>query len=451
MKAFLLSTFLLVLLQTWFLRAQSVTAIASGRFHSMILRADGSLWMTGENPVGQLGDGQFITNTPYGTDRLVKSLIDHAVTAAAGQHHSLVITRDGQLWGMGANARGELGIPTLTGLPAVIGVGINPPELILASDTVDVGAGDAHSLVVKRDGSLWTMGYNRYGQLGDGTTEDQHAPVRIVENGVKAVAGNYHRSFFIKTDGSLWGMGYNTFGELGNGDYGTGHYTAVPTQILDGHVLAVAAGAFHTLVLKDDGSLWGMGDNANNQLGFLTSLAHRPTLLVTNGVKAIAAGFTHSLFIREDGSLWGMGSNTSGELGDGTWTKVGQPKKLVQGGVQAVAARNGHSLFMKDDGSVWAMGNNSHGELGDGTFVDANQPHPLVVETRLGLRRDGDGLIYVTGQGIANGVYALESSASLAMPQWTERVRNAADPLGSVTFTNAATLGMEFWRSRQVP
>ena len=97
-------------------------------------------------------------------------------------------------------------------------------------------AGNFHSLFLKNDGSLWAMGYNLYGQLGNGTNNSlaNSFPIQIVPNGVTAVAGGLGglggtHSLFIKSDGSLWGMGNNAYGQLGTGTYVN---TNRPQQIL---------------------------------------------------------------------------------------------------------------------------------------------------------------------------------------------------------------------------
>ena len=87
----------------------------------------------------------------------------------------------------------------------------------------------AHSLFIKSDGSLWAMGWNYYGQLGDGTTTGRPVPVQIVSSNVVAVAAGEISSFFIKLDGSLWAMGNNVNGQLGDGTYIDRHS---PVQIV---------------------------------------------------------------------------------------------------------------------------------------------------------------------------------------------------------------------------
>src|SRR6516162_7860442 len=96
-------------------------------------------------------------------------------------------------------------------------------------------------------------------------------------------------------------------------------------------------------------------------------------------VTDIAAGYGDSFFIKSDGSLWGMGENADGELGDGTsGNSVNKPEETISNNVVAATAGNFHSLVLKSDGSLWAMGNNYQGQLGDGTFNNTNRPEQIV-------------------------------------------------------------------------
>ena len=78
-------------------------------------------------------------------------------------------------------------------------------------------AGYDHSLYIKNDGSLWAVGDNTYGQLGDGTTTDRITPVQIESSGVTMVSASFEHSMYLKSDGSLWAMGRNNSGQLGDG------------------------------------------------------------------------------------------------------------------------------------------------------------------------------------------------------------------------------------------
>ena len=187
-------------------------------------------------------------------------------------------------------------------------------QAALTVTNIAAGNGANHSLFITSDGSLWTMGENQYGQLGDGSFNNTNRPVQIVTGGVTAIAGSGH-TLFIKANGSLWGMGWSYQGQLGDGapvtipPYGIDQ----PEQILAGNVTAVSAGGQHSLILKSDGSLWAMGFNTSGQLGdgtFATSAPYgvdRPEQIVAGNVTAVAAGGGHSLFLKSDGSLWAIG------------------------------------------------------------------------------------------------------------------------------------------------
>jgi len=266
--------------------AQPVTQIAAGIGHSLFLKSDGSLWAVGFNANGQLGDGTF-----NDTNRPEQILMASNVTAiAAGQRHSLFQESDGSLWGVGGNEYGQLGDGNYGTYPNHFGT--SRPEQIVVSNVVAISAGGAHSLFVKNDGSLWGMGGNDIGQLGDGTYNGTNRPEQIlVASNVTAIAAGSCHSLFLKSDGSLWGMGYNYQGQLGDGNFMTKapYGTDRPEQIVASNVTAIAAGGFHSLFLKSDGSLWAMGDNDYGQLGNGTfNNACRPELIVASNVTAIA-------------------------------------------------------------------------------------------------------------------------------------------------------------------
>ncbi|MBZ0090979.1 MAG: hypothetical protein K8F27_01960 [Sulfuricellaceae bacterium] len=92
----------------------------------------------------------------------------------AGYSHALALKADGSLWTWGSNRTGELGdgspVSNYSYLasPAQIGTGFT-----------SIGAGTQTSFAVKADGSVWAWGANGYGQLGDGTTVEWHVPTPI--------------------------------------------------------------------------------------------------------------------------------------------------------------------------------------------------------------------------------------------------------------------------------
>ena len=85
--------------------------------------------------------------------------------------------------------------------------------------------------------------------------------------------------------------------------------------------------------------------------------------------KEIAAGEFHSVAIKTDGTLWSWGLNDKGQLGDGTTINKNVPTQIGTDNdwaiIDAAAATN---LALKTDGSLWSWGNNASGQGGDGNF-----------------------------------------------------------------------------------
>ena len=202
------------------------TAVSAGYYHALALKSDGSLWTWGNN-----------NNTPtrIGTDT------DWTAVSAEG-FHFVALKSNGTLWTWGGNHRGQLGDGT--------NIDRNTPTRIGDSDWKAVSAGALHTAALKSDGSLWTWGDNEYSQLGDGTViTNRNFPTRIgTDTDWAEIAGGGTHTLALKSDGSLWTWGYNNFGQLGDG---TDTRKNTPTRIgTDTDWTAISSGAGHSLALK---------------------------------------------------------------------------------------------------------------------------------------------------------------------------------------------------------
>ena len=88
---------------------------------------------------------------------------------------------------------------------------------------------------------------------------------------------------------------------------------------------------------------------------------------VANGAKAIVAGSQHSMMLKEDGSVWTTGCNIDGQLGHRSNSGSTAFVEVMSSGAALVAAGAFHSMVVMQDGSVWATGSNKFGQFGDGS------------------------------------------------------------------------------------
>jgi len=441
MKSILKVGLVLVLCQGFAIHAATVvTNVAGGLYHSLFLMSDGSLWAMGENGNGQLGDGTFNTNGMNRPEQIVSS---NVVAAAGGYYFSLFLKGDGSLWGMGHNRYGQLGDGTFsTSSP----FGTNRPEQIVSGNVVAIVAGAYHSVFLKSDGSLWAMGRNTYGQLGDGTTNNINAPEQIVPGGVVAIAAGDFHTLFAKSDGSLWGVGNNQFGQLGDG---TTNNVLTPEQIVSGGIRAIAAGNVHSVFVKSNGSLWSMGWNYYAQLGDGTfNTTNKPEQIVASDVVTVAGGLYHNLFLTTGGGLWAFGFDLYGQLGDGrTGVATNKPEQIIPGNVTAIAAGGDYSLFVKSDGSLWGMGRNEYGPLGDGFSASACPlPEQIVPSPQPMLTESISSATHLQFNATCQfgGTFRLLTSANLAQPlsRWTCVATNVVSVRGANNFVATETNGL---------
>lgn len=327
--------------------------VSAGGNHSLLLKSDGTVWASGGNSSGILGDG---TTTNRSTPVRVISGIQ---AVSAGGWHSLFLKSDGTVWASGSNNYGQLGDGTTTNR-------LTPVQVM--SGVKSVSTGDGNSLFLKMDSTVWASGYNNYGQLGDGTTTNRISPVQVM-SGVSAVSIRDHFALFLKTDGTVWASGYNQQGQLGDG---TTINRSTPVQVMSG-VRSVSAGVYQSIFLKLDGTVWTSGGNSYGQLGDGTTIDRSTPVQVMSGVSEISAGGVHNMFVKSDGTVWASGYNGEGRLGDGTTIDRSTPV-LVMSGVRSVSAGVFHSIFMRLDGTIWTAGANTHGRLGDGTTTSRTTP-----------------------------------------------------------------------------
>ena len=237
----------------------------------------------------------------------------------------LAIKSNGALYAFGLNSSGQLGDGTTTNQSSPIPVSVIP----IGWNELSVGA--AFTDALKSDGTLWAWGVGNHGQLGGGNNSNKNIPSQIgTATNWKFISAGQEYSLAIKQDGTLWAWGNNFFGQLGDG---TTADKNAPTQIGTGNNWqSVTAGKYHSQAVKQDGTLWAWGYNNHGQLGDGTLTdKNTPTQIgVAANWKNISSyqGY-HSMVIKQDGTLWTWGYNASGQLGDGTNTDKAAPAQIA--------------------------------------------------------------------------------------------------------------------------
>ena len=232
----------------------NLVAVAAGAYHSLALRADGTVLAWGYNDHGECD--------PPPT-------LGDAIAIAAGGYHSLAISARNTVVAWGANDSGQTDVPA-----NLVGV-------------IAIAAGTWHSLALRADGTLVGWGDNTWGQIS--------IPSGL--SGVVAIAAGGHHSMALKRDGTVvaWGDNTNAQGQFAG-------QSIVPPGLTN--VSAIAAGAYFSMAVRSDGSVVAWGDNGQGQRSLPAGLTN---------VVAVAGGYGHALALKSSGAVAAWGANWNGQ------------------------------------------------------------------------------------------------------------------------------------------
>jgi alpha-tubulin suppressor-like RCC1 family protein len=324
--------------------------------------------------------------------------------------------------------------------------------------------------------TVMTSGYNRYGQLADGTLNNR--PFFLPAAGLPKVDGiSAGANHMLAYQGNVvWAWGSNLEGRLGTGaaipTAGGSAFATFPQKVtsLAGPIHGVAAGANHSLAIAgDDRTVYAWGGNIVGQLASRTTAnsAIPASVKFANGtslrqIEKVTAGAFHSLALSTDRKLYGWGANSFGQLAltiiapfnafateiTAVAAKVnefltGSKEPVFPAGVSItdIAAAGSYSLALIGDtnpngaanGTVWGWGFNGNGQLGPRTAgVGAEVPEAVK-------KQDGNLLTGVTK--VSAGTYhalALVTTAAGSKEVWawglSEKGRLGINPVPLVSF-----------------
>ena len=369
--------------------------IETQNYSTVTLKSNGEIWSYGYNGYGQLGTG----DTTYKVLPTYTG-INNITQISLGGTHTLALDTEGHVWSWGYNGYGELGNGTTTSSTEKVQVKSPDGEGVL-ENIVAISAGNYHSIALDKDGNVYTWGYNGYGQLGLGNTTNTVLPVKVddLEGIIKIEAGNY-TSYVIDNNNHLWSTGYNYYGELGNGSTSNrSKFTQI--QTLENVSDVSASETNSTIVLLSDGTVWGFGNNTNNQLttvGGATPQQLKGPDGMLKDITSISVGYYTGYAITSEEKVLAWGLNNYSQLASGTTetksTPVYMKEKDGNDFTDSMIVSGGRysAELAKSDGTVWGVGYNGYGNIGDGTTNSKNQitcistPHIKLEEREVTLK-----------------------------------------------------------------
>lgn len=283
-----------------FTELENVVDVSSSCYHTLILKDDSTVYAWGENFLGQIGNYNRENNfKPY----MVKELVN-SINIAAGGTFSFAQKINGDAYMWGDNKYGQLGVDFIPSPP-------NTQFIIMP---------------------LYTI----ISTLVNYTSSYSVVPTKTKASKIISISAGNDHALALLNDGTVWAWGRDNCGQLGNGKVGDNESTNTPTKVLDLYnTVAISAGGDYSLALDKDGTVWAWGDNTYAQLGSdeadnKTNLSATPVKVKDlSKIKEISAGVFHSLALREDGTLWGWGRNNFGQLsGKQLEEKIKTPREI---------------------------------------------------------------------------------------------------------------------------
>lgn len=367
------------------IKAKKMIQVSAGSGFTCALRSNRTVWCWGRNDSAQLGNDEY-SNTMIDYIPLPVEVpgISTATQVAAGADasHSCALLQSGKAKCWGGDSYGELG----GGSAYDGGGGLPPIEVKVIETTTQVAAGRDHTCAVLPDGKLECWGHNNYGQLGDGVTDHGNgseygdfSPTAVEAKGISnatQVSAGYQFTCALLSDGTVRCWGLNRFGQLGDG---TTDSSPTPVEVTGiSTAIQVSAGFSYACALLSDGKIECWGHNNNSQLGNgLTDDSSTPVEVTRiSTATQIAAGGFHACALLSSGKVECWGYNGGGALGVGSFDFDEHSIPVEVKGISTatqVTAGEAHTCALLSGGRVDCWGANG-GALGDGSTKSSSTP-----------------------------------------------------------------------------
>ena len=361
--------------------AITIPSVAHSDRFTVVLKEDGTVWATGQNDKGQLGQGNNIdSNIPLQVKIDANTYLTNVKQIDVAKKSVIALTRNGQVYVWGLNDWGQLGqgdsenLIYATRMKGVDGIGY-------IENIIDVSASEANTALIDKDGNVYACGNGDYYQFSD-SRYNSNTLVRIdsFKNGIKSSFGDAVW-MYMNSNGTSWARGYNAQGQIGCNStwtYQSGKY------LVGKDVVDICIGNDSSAIIKEDGTVWTSGKNDYGQL----ALGDRSNRSVFNQVKFedgsevyakyISLGSITFTVLDKNNKSYGAGYGGYGELGNGTkelktyLTQMKYDEDTIADDVLLIGKgeNTGDDLsrsIIRNDGTVWTSGDNTYGNFGNAT------------------------------------------------------------------------------------
>ncbi|KAJ3706535.1 hypothetical protein LUZ61_010240 [Rhynchospora tenuis] len=364
--------------------------VDTGKYHTLLIH-NSSLYSCGSNLCGVLGHGHHMTQCAT-FSRVNFPSLSPVVHVSASHNHAAFVTQSGEVFTCGDNSsyccgHGDIGrtvfkptrIEALRGIPCK-----------------QVATGLSFTVILTRQGHVYTCGNNTHGQLGHGDTVERLTPAIIqllAENSkVVQVAAGPSYTFAVTADGSVYSFGSYTNFCLGHGDQSD---KLVPSAIQsfkrrDIHVVCVSAGDEHALAIDSSGYVYSWGR------GYCGALGHgnqndKPSPELVTALKGqiavqVCARKRKTFVLTDEGSVFAFGWMGFGSLGFSDRSisdKILKPRALdsLRGhSVSQISTGLYHTVAVTNRGIVFGFGDNERAQLGHEWLRGCLQPTEIMVQ-----------------------------------------------------------------------
>lgn len=354
-----------------------IDKIYSSQYSTHIVTQDNKIFSCGANYNGQLGIGNdeeknILTQTD--TSILNNNQI---IKFSTGVGFFFVLTSNNQIYACGSNNMGQLGIMNNISANKLTQVSLH--NFYSNTYPIDVNCGGFFSVVLSNDYNIYCCGFNNFGQLGIGNTDNKNTLIRVnITNFIpKQISCGYLYTCILSNNNELYFCGHNQYGQFGN-DATNNTNTFTKTTLPNISPAKITCGNYHTIIQTTNNLIYSTGNNEYGQLGIGKNTTTKVFTLVDSvsldisSSTVIKAGYDNSFILSN--KLYSCGNNMYYNLINNDnlcfsntkiFTNLNDKIKNIKYGKNFI-------VILTENNNIFTCGVNTYGQLGIGTTINSN-------------------------------------------------------------------------------